>query len=198
MKPQWDDLPSNVRGTVEQQIGQVLKVEPVTKGLMPGLAARLHTEDGGTVFLKAVSTVSPAASLYERERRVGTVLPPGLPAPRLRWSGEVEGWIVLLHEYVDGRDADLSPGSPDVPLVLDTLVVLNEALLARVPAWWSAPADAVTGLAALWTLFRLCKARFGPVEGRDFRARHAELLDWARSHGRLYRAGVLHILAWLA
>ncbi|MEU0484822.1 phosphotransferase [Streptosporangium sp. NPDC006013] len=50
----------------------------------------------------------------------------------------------------------------------------TEALLARVPAWWSAPADAVTGLAALWTLFRLYKARFGPVEGRDFRARAAE------------------------
>ncbi|MFI6451916.1 hypothetical protein ACIBF6_10200 [Streptosporangium amethystogenes] len=33
-----------------------------------------------------------------------------------------------LHEYVDGRDADLSPRSPDVPLVLDTLLVLNEAL----------------------------------------------------------------------
>ncbi|MEV4747588.1 phosphotransferase [Streptosporangium sp. NPDC049248] len=187
---------------------------------------------------------------------------------------------MLLHEYVDGRDADLSPGSPDVPLVLDTLVVLNEALtpcpggfpevavniaglqakaaslltgelpdramyetalatfsldalkgntllhydlhsgnfriddgrsyvidwafavrgaawvdavmlaprlieaghtpertealLARVPAWRSAPADAVTGLAALWTLFRLYKARFGPEEGRDFRARAAE------------------------
>ncbi|MER5621997.1 hypothetical protein ABT061_13240 [Streptosporangium sp. NPDC002544] len=50
----------------------------------------------------------------------------------------------------------------------------TEALLARVPAWRSAPVDAVTGLAALWTLFRLYKARFGPVEGRDFRARAAE------------------------
>ncbi|MFJ2030735.1 phosphotransferase family protein [Streptosporangium sp. NPDC087985] len=50
----------------------------------------------------------------------------------------------------------------------------TEALLARVPAWRSAPANAVTGLAALWTLFRLYKARFGPVEGRDFRARAAE------------------------
>ncbi|MFI6451914.1 phosphotransferase family protein [Streptosporangium amethystogenes] len=280
MKPQWDDLPSNVRGTVEQQIGQVLKVEPVTNGLMPGLAARLHAENGETVFLKAVSTANPAATLYERERRVGAVLPSGLPTPRLSWSGEVDGWIVLLHDYLDGRDADLSPGSPDVPLVLDTLVVLNEALtpcpgevpevavnvaglqakaasllagelpdrtmyetaldrfdldalegdtllhydlhpgnfriddgrtyvidwafavrgaawvdavmlaprfieaghtpeqtealLARVPAWRSAAADAVTGLAALWTLFRLYKARFGPVEGRDFRARAAE------------------------
>jgi len=280
VKPQWDDLPGNVRATVEEQVGQVLKAEPVTKGLMPGLATRLHTENNETVFLKAVSTAGPAATLYERERQAGAVLPPGLPAPRLRWSGEVDGWIVLLHEYVDGRDADLSPGSPDVPLVLDTLVVLNEtltpcpggvpeiavniaglqakaasllagelpdrsmyetalatfsldvlegdtflhydlhsgnfriddgrayvidwafaargaawvdavmlaprlieaghtperteALLARVPAWRSAPADAVTGLAALCTLFRRYKARFGPAEGRDFRARAAE------------------------
>ncbi|WP_329086629.1 MULTISPECIES: phosphotransferase family protein [unclassified Streptosporangium] len=285
MRPQWDDLPSNVRDAVEQRIGQVLKADPVTKGLMPGLAARLHTEDGGTVFLKAVSIASPAASLYARERQAGAVLPLGLPAPHLLWNGEVEGWIVLLHEYVDGRDADLSPGSPDVPLVLDILTVLNEALtpcpgrgdvpdvaanvamlqakaarllalpaeelphramyetalgklspdaldgdtllhydlhagnfriddgrayaidwafavrgaawvdavmlaprfieaghtpeqtealLVRVPAWRSAPANAVTALAALWTLFRLYKARFGPVEGRDFRARAAE------------------------
>ncbi|MER6827566.1 phosphotransferase [Streptosporangium sp. NPDC000563] len=280
MKPQWDDLPVNVRVTVEEQVGQVLKAEPVTKGLMPGLAARLHTEDNETAFLKAVPTTNLAAPLYERERRAGAVLPPGLPAPHLRWSGEVDGWIVLLHEYVDGRDADLSPGSPDVPLVLDTVAILNEALtpcpgglpevavniaglqakaaallagelpdramyetalttfsldalegdtllhydlhpgnfriddgrayvidwafavrgaawvdavmlaprlieaghtpeqtealLARVPAWQSAPADAVTGLAALWTLFRLHKARFGPEEGRGFRARAAE------------------------
>ncbi|MEU8379546.1 phosphotransferase [Streptosporangium sp. NPDC048865] len=283
MRPQWDDLPGNVRHIVEQRIGRVLKAEPVTKGLMPGLATRLHIEDGGTVFLKAISTAGPAALLYARERQTGALLPPGLPAPRLLWSREVEGWIVLLHEYVDGRDADLSPGSPDVPLVLDTLVVLNEALtpcpgdvpdvaanvamlqakaarllalpagelphramyetalgnfdpdalcgdtllhydlhsgnfrihdgrayvidwgfaargaawvdavmlaprfieaghtpertetlLTRVPAWRSAPADAVTAIAALWTLFRLYKARFGPVEGRDFRARAAE------------------------
>ncbi|WP_326645239.1 hypothetical protein OG884_12555 [Streptosporangium sp. NBC_01755] len=146
MRPQWDDLPNNVRHTVEQQIGQVLKAEPVTKGLMPGLAARLHTEDGGAVFLKAVSTASPAATLYERERQAGAVLPPGLPTPRLRWSGEVEEWIVLLHEYVDGRDADLSPGSPDVPLVLDTLVVLNEALTPH-PGTDRGAAGPRTGLA---------------------------------------------------
>ncbi|MEV0752364.1 phosphotransferase [Streptosporangium sp. NPDC050280] len=280
MKPQWNDLPSNVRATVERQVGQVLKSDSVTKGLMPGITARLYTDDYRIVFLKAIPTANPAATLYERERRAGAVLPPGLPAPRLRWSGEVDGWIVLLYEYVNGRDADLSPGSPDVPLVLDTLVVLNEALtpcpdglpevavniaglqakaasllagelpdrsmyekalttfsldalkgdtllhydlhpgnfriddgrayvidwafaargaawgdavmlaprlieaghtpeqaealLARVPAWRSAPADAVTGLAALWTLFRRYKARFGPVEGRDFRTRAAD------------------------
>ncbi|WP_433367843.1 hypothetical protein [Streptosporangium sp. CA-115845] len=61
----------------------------------------------------------------------------------------------------------------------------TEALLARVPAWRSAPADVVTGLAAPWTLFRLHKARFGPVEGRDFRARAAEAgRAWVRHRSR--------------
>ncbi|MER6172451.1 hypothetical protein [Streptosporangium sp. NPDC001681] len=52
-------------------------------------------------------------------------------------------------------------------------------------AWRSAPADAVAGLAALWTLFRLYKAWFGPVEGRDFRARAAGAGGaWGRHRSR--------------
>ncbi|MGW4469427.1 phosphotransferase family protein [Nonomuraea sp. NPDC004354] len=43
-----------------------------------------------------------------------------------------------------------------------------EELLA--PAWASAPERAVTGLAALWTLFRLYKAMY-VEEGREFRSR---------------------------
>ncbi|WP_157594874.1 hypothetical protein [Streptosporangium amethystogenes] len=48
----------------------------------------------------------------------------------------------MLHEYVDGRDADLSPGSPDVPLVPDTLVVLNEALTRTPVAFRLSPLQA--------------------------------------------------------
>ncbi|GAA3467388.1 hypothetical protein [Nonomuraea roseola] len=32
----------------------------------------------------------------------------------------------------------------------------------------------MTGLVALWTMFRLYKAQFGPEDGRAFRARAAE------------------------
>ncbi|MER6171383.1 phosphotransferase [Streptosporangium sp. NPDC001681] len=124
---QWSDLPVQARDIIEARVGLALKIETVDKGLMPGFAAHLRTQER-SVFVKAVAQDSPAAPLYARERWAGTVLPPGLPAPRMLWSGDVEGWIVLLYEYLDGRDADLSPGSPDIWRVLDTVTVLGETL----------------------------------------------------------------------
>lgn len=49
-----------------------------------------------------------------------------------------------------------------------------EALVDGLSGWKTAPADAVTGLAALWTMFREYKAHCGPPESRGFRARAAE------------------------
>jgi hypothetical protein len=46
-------------------------------------------------------------------------------------------------------------------------------LVARLPAWRSAPASAVTALAALWTMFREYKALYGPGSARPFRAQAA-------------------------
>ncbi|GAA4590511.1 hypothetical protein GCM10023194_47550 [Planotetraspora phitsanulokensis] len=48
-----------------------------------------------------------------------------------------------------------------------------EALVAQVPAWKSAPPEAVTGLAAVWSLFREFVARYGPEPIRTSRARAA-------------------------
>lgn len=48
------------------------------------------------------------------------------------------------------------------------------------PAWKTAPADAVTGLAALWTMFREYKALCGPPESRSHRAKATEA-------GRVFR-----------
>lgn len=49
-----------------------------------------------------------------------------------------------------------------------------EALMADVPAWNTAPADSVAGLAVLWTMFREYKALYGPEDLRAFRSRAAE------------------------
>lgn len=48
-----------------------------------------------------------------------------------------------------------------------------ERLASRLPAWRTAPAPAVTALAALWTLFREYKALHGPADARAFRAQAA-------------------------
>ncbi|MEU8250174.1 hypothetical protein [Nonomuraea sp. NPDC048916] len=281
-RPHWEDLPETVRDTVQQQCGPVLKAETATSGIMPGLAARLHTETG-SVFLKAVQMGSSAAALHLREEWANRALPEEVPAPRMLWRGTVDGWHVMVFEFVNdnSRHADLLPGSPDLPAVLDTLALLGrlltpgpngampvshnvaslqakarhlleggalddrelyaaaleqfsveqlrgdtllhydlsagnllvargrvhvldwsfavrgaawidcalfaprliqaghspaqvDELLSTVPAWRTAPREAVAGLAALWTLFRVYKAMHGPEETREVRARAAE------------------------
>lgn len=272
----WEELPAAVRAVVEDRYGTVLKAEPSRGGIMPGVVARLCVQGGGSVFLKGIPADEPAARLYARERAANLVLAPGVPAPRMLWSTDIGGWLLHVFEYVDGaRNADLSPGSPDLPGVLDALSRLGgpggalpnvsvnlqglqkaaDWLLGRdLPGpWWdmyaealegfslesltgetllhydlhrgnlliagretyvidwsfacrgrawidaalliprlieaghspaqaealvmtqwrTVPDDAVTGLGALWTMFREYKAMHGPEDGRGFRGRAA-------------------------
>lgn len=278
-KLQWHDLPDAARTAVEERFGPVLKAESAEHGIMPGLAARLHTEGGGSVFLKAISNDSHAAHLYTRERAANVAVAGTVPAPRMLWSADAGDCLLMGFEYIEGgRRADLSPASPDLPGVLkalsriggpggtlppvaanlevlqekaaallgkrldgsqwgmyadalnalpasalegDTLLHYDlhagnllvtdnatyvidwsfacrgaawidaamlvprlievghtpaqaEALMAALPAWESVPADALTGLAALWTMFREYKALYGPEESRAFRAKAAQ------------------------
>ncbi|MQY04758.1 phosphotransferase family protein [Actinomadura macrotermitis] len=281
----WDAVPAPHQAAIEAVCGRVLKAEPVTGGLMPGLTARLHTE-GRSFFFKAIPADNAAATLFRREREAGCALPEDAPAPKLLWSDDSHGCVSLLFEHVDGRDADLSPGSPDLPGVLEALGRLNvlqweqappvagnlgplldkaaallgerrdaahwamyaeavagfrpesvagpsllhydphpgnlrvtghgvrlvdwsfacigvswidaaflvprlikaghspaqaEALVSAHPDWSAAPDDAVTGLAALWTLFREYKALYGPDHARTFRIRAAHAgRSWVR------------------
>ncbi|GLZ12094.1 hypothetical protein Acsp04_23290 [Actinomadura sp. NBRC 104425] len=45
---------------------------------------------------------------------------PGSP-PRLLWHAEAGGWLALGFEYVAGRTADYSPGSPDLSVLAKTV-----------------------------------------------------------------------------
>lgn len=281
-RQQWEDLPASVRETVELECGgPVIKAEPAGEGTMPGVSARLQTENH-SVFIKAVEASGPAAKAHRTESWTANVLPDETPAPHLLWRGQQDGWLVTVFEYINdnSRHVDLTPGSPDLPAVLDTVSLLGalltpcprgaapvidnilpllakhshlrdkgipadrdlydtaierfeprdlrgntllhydlgsnnmlisqgqvyvidwsfsargaawidaamlaphlveaghtpaevDELLSRVPSWSSAPPDAVIGLAALWTRFRTYKARYGPEERREFRARMA-------------------------
>lgn len=55
---------------------------------------------------------------------------PWLPAiaPRLLWQVEQAGWLLLGFEHVTGQHANLSPGSPDLPLIADTVSALASEL----------------------------------------------------------------------
>ena len=59
-----------------------------------------------------------AAGKYLEETATCRQLPAAAPAPRLRWDGQIDGWIVLIFDDIDGRHPVLAPGSPDTGRVV--------------------------------------------------------------------------------
>jgi hypothetical protein len=49
---------------------------------------------------------------------------PATSAPRERWDGEIAGWNVIVFDDVDGRHPGISPESPDIHLVTETIANL--------------------------------------------------------------------------
>ncbi|MFI7444920.1 phosphotransferase [Nonomuraea indica] len=132
----WEQLPDSVRDAVQQHIAPVIKAETVPGGIMPGAAARLHLDGRLSVFLKAIRADSSAAELHRREQQANKVLPPLIPAPEMLWDGTVDGWLVTVFEFINdnSRHVDLSPGSPDLPAVVETVNVLGRLLTPCPPA----------------------------------------------------------------
>ncbi|WP_214110360.1 phosphotransferase family protein [Acrocarpospora catenulata] len=139
LRLQWDDLPDETRTVIQRGFGAVSRVTSVGARLTRGVASRLYTESG-VVFLKAVPLRSPSLAHYEREQRVNVLLPASVPAPRLLWSGRCAGWLLLIFECLDGRPADPSPGSPDIPGLLDTVAELGKMLT---PCPWPGAPEAI-------------------------------------------------------
>ncbi|MFD0857158.1 phosphotransferase family protein [Actinomadura adrarensis] len=127
----WEDLPADIQHAVQDNAiaGHIVKAEPRTEGIMPGLSAHIHASgDDDAAFVKAVPVTSPAAGLYRRELAANRALPAVAPAPQLRWGTEAAGWIVMVFDWLPGRSADLSPGSDDLPAVLATVERLADML----------------------------------------------------------------------
>jgi aminoglycoside phosphotransferase (APT) family kinase protein len=120
----WEQLPDWVRRTIETRLGGNV-VEAVTQpgGFSPGLAARLRLNDGRRVFVKAVSEKSNPDTpvMHRREAQIVAALPASAPVPRLLWTHDEGGWVMLAFEDVDGRH----PGAPwteaDLALVVNAL-----------------------------------------------------------------------------
>ncbi|TDD88333.1 aminoglycoside phosphotransferase, partial [Actinomadura darangshiensis] len=128
VRPRWDQLPAPLREHLTARLGDITQAQVQTGGFTPGLAARLRLADGDRVFVKGISADHPLAGRYRDEARVVRALPTAVPAPRLRWDEEIAGWTVLAFDDVNGRHADLAPGSPDVDTVVETVARLAAAL----------------------------------------------------------------------
>ncbi|WP_158557931.1 phosphotransferase [Spongiactinospora gelatinilytica] len=121
----WQDLPRRLREDAQTDLGRVHTAIPLPTGA-PWTAALLHTKYG-CYYLKACPALEPAALSAVREQWAAAVIPsPPVPTPSLVWSSNDHGWATMIFEYIDGRHPDLTPGSPDIPAVTETLNVLAE------------------------------------------------------------------------
>jgi len=120
VRPSWSDLPEALREALTHRLGPIHHAAVQSGGFTPGVAARLSTGHGriSRAFVKAIGADHVLAPKYRAEAAIAGQLPAGTPAPRLRWSGEVDGWVVLIFDDVNGRHPDLAPGSADVPVTV--------------------------------------------------------------------------------
>ncbi|MEU7279039.1 hypothetical protein AB0A69_09710 [Streptomyces sp. NPDC045431] len=123
----WDDLPALLRHRIADHFHPTGPVEPIAGGFTPGVRVRMLPAAGGEVFIKAIPAHDPLADMYRTEAAINRALPDGL-GPRLLTTLDADGWVVLAFAYAEGHHPDLSPGSPDIPAVLDAVVALHTAL----------------------------------------------------------------------
>ncbi|GAA1587752.1 hypothetical protein GCM10009678_82720 [Actinomadura kijaniata] len=139
-------------------------------GFTPDLAARVRSAGGQRVFVKGINTtqVPALAAKYRLEAQATAALPPTAPAPRLLWSQQVAGWLLLMLQDLPGRYPDFAPGSPDLPWVV---AALQRAAAMLTPNPWPAAPPAIQELGDL-------------VHGWRALADHpsADLDAWARRH----------------
>ena len=175
-------VPPRVRSAVEQVCGSpVVEARTQAGGFSPGVAARVSCADGSRHFVKAVSAEVNRRSvkIYRQERDVLTALEPvilasDLPIPRLRGSVDLDSWVALILDDVDGRHP-AEPWKPGelgrVAEALDGLAVALTPAPIAVPAVGEKYARAFTGWRRL--------AQSGRTDGLDpwTRARLDDLAD---------------------
>lgn len=118
-RPGWSDLPVGMRAALADRLGApVVATRTATAGFTRGFAGVLSAADGGRIFVKAAPRDSHLANWYWREATVLDRLPPGLPAPRTRWTLAESGWFAVALDVVDGYP----PAHPWEPSELTTIL----------------------------------------------------------------------------
>ena len=154
----YDALPAHLLAWVDGTLSSpVVASSTQVGGFSPGAAARLRCADGTRAFVKAVSAEAnpDTPGLHRREIDVLSVLPAGLPAPRLIAAYDEDPWVALLVDDIDGthptlpwRDDELGRMLAATKLVSEHTDVAVRPAREHVVRWkgWqnlSANADAV-------------------------------------------------------
>lgn len=127
----WGRVPARVRAEVERKLGAgVVSATNQAGGFSPGLAARAKLANGRRVFIKAVAPeLNPDSPDFHRsEARIVEAIPESAPVPRLLFFVDIDEWVVLVFQDIEG----VAPQEPwrltELGRVLDATVDLAAAL----------------------------------------------------------------------
>jgi hypothetical protein len=120
---QWSDLPDPLKEAISARTGPIVAGYAATDGQNSPLAAVIETRDG-KVFVKGLPSDHRRVITQTREAAAAPLVTHISPA--LLWHFDEAGWNVLGFEYIPGRPADYSPGSPDLDLIVELMEELGK------------------------------------------------------------------------
>ncbi|MBD0688369.1 hypothetical protein BG452_00920 [Streptomyces sp. CBMA123] len=132
VRPSWAELPARIKELVEGRLGGAVVPRPSAgSGFTSGFAAEVLGPDGPQFVKAANSSTAPyVADCYRREALINQALPAAVPAPRVRWIEEAEGWVVLGLDAVEGARMPADPWRPaELVAVLDACAASAQALV---------------------------------------------------------------------
>jgi hypothetical protein len=113
-----ETVPDEVRAAISEQAGSILDMDTVNGGWNSEIATHVRTANT-TMFVKGLRTDHRRVWTQQREAEIGPHVQ--AVAPRVLWHIEAAGWSLVAFEHINGRHADFTPTSADVPLVVDAL-----------------------------------------------------------------------------
>jgi aminoglycoside phosphotransferase (APT) family kinase protein len=128
---QWAEVPEAARRAFEDWAGsRVVAAVSQPSGFSPGVAARVRLSDGRGLFVKAIGPKpNPESPAFHRmEARIASVLPPEVPAPRLRWTYDDDNWVMLAFDEIEGRHPAQPWHDDELQQVIDSMARLAVVL----------------------------------------------------------------------
>ncbi|MFF0142629.1 aminoglycoside phosphotransferase [Streptomyces sp. NPDC005227] len=127
--PRITELPDEARSLIEKASGRITDVGTVHGGLNSSIAVIVQTSTR-TLFVKGLPLDHPRVWTQQREADIAPHVR-GI-APDLHWFVEADGWSLLGFQHVEGRHADFTLNSPDLPAVSGAMAQLVEIPVPRI------------------------------------------------------------------
>ncbi|MET7391803.1 aminoglycoside phosphotransferase [Streptomyces sp. NPDC005529] len=127
--PRITEVPDEVRSLIEKAIGRIATVGTVDGGLNSSIAVTVRT-NSRTLFVKGLPLDHPRVWTQQREADIAPHVR-GI-APDLHWFVEADGWSLLGFQHVEGRHADFTANSSDLPAISAAMAQLAEVPAPRV------------------------------------------------------------------